>query len=51
MQRKQHAEELAQKAAIKILFPTLLFIFPAIFVIILGPAAIRIGNLFAHLNP
>jgi tight adherence protein C len=37
-----HAEELAQKAAIKILFPTLLFIFPTIFVVLLGPAAFDI---------
>ncbi len=40
--RQQHAEEMAEKAAIKVLFPTLLFIFPAIFVVILGPAAFQI---------
>jgi tight adherence protein C len=40
--RQQHAELMAQKAAIKILFPTLLFIFPAIFVVILGPAVFQI---------
>ncbi|HEX8202191.1 MAG TPA: type II secretion system F family protein, partial [Isosphaeraceae bacterium] len=50
MQRKQHAEELAQKAAIKILFPTLLFIFPAIFIVILGPAAIRLVAMFSSMN-
>ena len=33
---------MAQKASIKILFPTLLFIFPAIFVVILGPAFYQI---------
>lgn len=41
-QRLQHAEERAQKAATKILFPTLLFIFPGVFLVILGPAAIQI---------
>jgi tight adherence protein C len=42
VKRQQRAEELAAKASTKILFPTLLFIFPAVFVVILGPAAIQI---------
>ncbi|MFZ2088613.1 MAG: type II secretion system F family protein, partial [Desulfobaccales bacterium] len=42
VQRSQRAEELAAKMPIKIIFPTLFCIFPAIFVVILGPAAIQI---------
>jgi tight adherence protein C len=42
VRRHQFAEEMAQKASIKILFPTLLLIFPGLFIVILGPAAIQI---------
>jgi len=40
--RKQVIEERAQKTVIKILFPLVLLIFPAMFAVILGPAAIQI---------
>ena len=46
--RLQYAEEMAHKAAIKILFPTLLCIFPGIFLIILGPAAIQLAETFSR---
>jgi tight adherence protein C len=46
-QREQHAEEMAQKAAVKILFPTLLLIFPGIFIVLVGPAAVQIVQTFS----
>lgn len=46
VQRSQKAEETAAKLPVKILFPMLLFIFPAVFIVVLGPAAINIMDNF-----
>lgn len=40
--RRQRAEEKAMKLPVKLLFPLLLFIFPSIFVVVIGPGAIQI---------
>jgi len=42
--RSQLAEEKAAKTAVKLIFPLVLFIFPAIFIVLVGPAAITMVN-------
>ncbi|MCP5060217.1 MAG: type II secretion system F family protein [bacterium] len=46
-ERIQRAEEMAYKAAVKMIIPAAMFIFPATLLVILGPAAIRMFDMFA----
>ena len=47
--RMQSAEEVAAKTGVKLLFPLVLFIFPSIFVVSLGPAIINLQKMFQDL--
>jgi tight adherence protein C len=47
IQRRQHVEELAAKTAVKLVFPLVLFIFPSLFVVALGPAMLIMEESFA----
>ena len=46
--RRQMAEEKAQQTAVKMIFPLVLFIFPGIFVVLVGPASIQLMENLAN---
>ena len=46
LKRQAAAEEKAMKAPIKMLFPTVLFIFPSMFIVVLGPAILNFLTIF-----
>lgn len=47
--RRQRAEQAAQKAAVKLLFPLTCFLFPTLFIAIIGPAAINLMDTFGQM--
>jgi len=44
--RRQRAEEKAQKVTVKIIFPTLVCIFPALMIVVIAPGMIKIAEAF-----
>jgi tight adherence protein C len=50
VQRVQLVEEMAGKTSVKLVFPLVLFIFPALFLVTLGPAAIMMADSFKSLT-
>jgi tight adherence protein C len=47
--RRQRAEQEAQKAAVKLLFPLACFLFPTLFIAILGPAALNLMDVLGNI--
>jgi tight adherence protein C len=46
--RRQRAEEQAAQASLKMLFPMIIFIFPTLFIVLMGPAVLVVLHSFAH---
>jgi tight adherence protein C len=50
VKRRQRAEEAAAKTTIKLVVPLAIFVFPAMFVVILGPAILTILDTFGSMQ-
>ena len=48
LKRRQRAEEMAMRVPIKMIFPMVFFIFPALLVVVLGPSLVRMIQFFAE---
>ena len=50
LRRYQYAEAQAQKAPVKLIFPTVLCIFPALYIILMGPAGVQLLEMLNNLD-
>jgi tight adherence protein C len=50
IRRRQHAEEQAQKVPVKIMFPLVTCLFPALMVVVIGPGILQIAHALFHVN-
>ena len=50
IRRRQRAEEQAQKVPVKIMFPLITCLFPALMVVVIGPGILQIAHAIFHVN-